>query len=342
MGNCLEISPRFGYLKMLFTINRKTYNDNYYIMAIAYNLSYFNGKKVWDYKTDQGIDDPTAITYRFRISWEESDNGVELAEKLDHFAQQAGADQVPAIVIGIWDHEGGGSDSTAQKLIELAPKLPALRHIFFGDISYEENEMSWICNTDLAPLLHAYPNLESFTVRGASRLAFVDLKHEGLKKLRIQTGGMSMNQVRQVIGSSLPNLEHLEFWLGSDNYGWDGTVEDVKELFDLPQFPKLTTLGICNSIIADDIAIALGNAPILKQLKELAFFNGLLSDPGAKALAANPHLGSLEKLDLHYHFISSEVQKELKSAMRALKVKVDLKKAQYESDPEDRYIRVSE
>ncbi|HHG83539.1 MAG TPA: hypothetical protein ENJ82_02220 [Bacteroidetes bacterium] len=308
-------------------------------MTIAYNLSYFNGKKVYDYNIGDGISDPLAITYRFRVEYDEETSQIE---KIADFAKQAGADQVPALVIGNWDSEGGSSYETINMLIELKDKFPALRHIFFGDISYEESEMSWIQNGNITPLLNAYPELESLTVRGAAGLSFTDLKHEKLKKLRIQTGGLGMGTIREVIGSHLPALEHLEFWLGSDNYGWDGTVEDVKILFDLPQFPNLHNLGICNSIIADEIAVALGDAPILKQIKELGMFNGAMSDVGAKALATNPHLEPLDKLDLHYHYISSAGQKELKAALKALKVKVDLKKGQGETDPEDRYIRVSE
>ena len=311
-------------------------------MAIGYNLTYYGGKKIRDYKPDDAEFDPSSFTYRFRISWRDED-GPSVPEKIVDFAGKPNAGQAEALVIGNYDSDGGDCTAAMNALIEHKDALPGLKHLFFGDIVYEENEMSWINNANMAPLLHAFPALETFGVRGANGLGFAGLSHQNLKKLTVQTGGLGMGQIREVLAAELPALEHLELWLGSDSYGWDGTAEDLRELFNLPQFPNLKYLGLCNSEIADEIAAILGDPPIFGQIETFSLHNGNISDAGAKALIANPALSRLKKLDLHHHYISYEVQTELKAALKAAKVKVDLKKAQGAvTDPDERYIKVSE
>jgi hypothetical protein len=311
-------------------------------MAIGYNLTYYGGKKTHDYNPGGEAPDPSSFTYRFRTSYRD-ESSVTVAEKIADFARQEGAAAAETLVIGNYDSEGGDCTPAMNALIENKAMFPNLKTLFFGDISYEENEMSWINNSNMTPLLDAFPNLETFGIRGANGLGFAALKHVNLKKLTIQTGGLDLATIKQVLAAELPALEHLEIWLGSANYGWDGTAEDLKIMLDLPQFPNLKYLGLCNSEIADDIAAVLGDAPIFSQIEELSLHNGNMSDEGARALIANPALSRLRKIDLHHHYISYEVQKELTEAMKAHKVKVDLKKGQgAESDPDERYIKVSE
>lgn len=311
-------------------------------MAIGYNLTYYGGKKILDYNPGDGTPDPSSHTYRFRTSWRDESN-LTVADKIADYAKQSSAADTRALVVGNYDSEGGDCTGAMNALIESRDVLSGLKMLFMGDISYEENEMSWINNANMTPLLDAFPDLETFGVRGANGLGFSGLKHANLKKLTIQTGGLGMATIRELLTAELPLLEHLEIWLGSSNYGWDGTAEDLKIMLDLPQFPNLKYLGLCNSEIADEIAAVLGDAPIFGQIEELSLHNGNISDEGAKALMANPALSQLKKIDLHFHYISYEVQTELTKAMKAHKVKVDLKKGNgYEEDPEERYIKVSE
>jgi hypothetical protein len=55
--------------------------------------------------------------------------------------------------------------------------LTNLRAIFLGDITYEENEISWIEQSDVSPLLRAYPALEVSRVRGGNSLEFSKIKN---------------------------------------------------------------------------------------------------------------------------------------------------------------------
>ncbi len=48
----------------------------------------------------------------------------------------------------------------------------ALRAVFIGDLEMEEAEISWIEQSDVTPVLEAYPLLEEFGVRGGAGLRF--------------------------------------------------------------------------------------------------------------------------------------------------------------------------
>jgi hypothetical protein len=210
--------------------------------------------------------------------------------------------------------------------------------LFIGDITYEEYEISWINQCDLSGLLKAYPALEYLRVRGGNELSLgKSLRHEGLRYLIIESGGLPPGVVAEVVHADLPNLQHLELWLGSDNYGFDSTVSDFDVILKGSSFPKLRYLGLRDSVIADDLANALSTAPIVHQLEVLDLSMGTLGDDGAKALMQSAAIGKLKLLDLHHHYISAGVAAELKK----LSISVNLDE-QKEEEEGDRYIQVAE
>ena len=137
--------------------------------------------------------------------------------------------------------------------------------------------------------------------------------------------------------SELPELQTLELWLGDDNYGWEGTADDVKPLLHNPHFSKIKYLGLRNSMIADDVATILANAEFIEQLEVLDLSMGTLGDVGAQALLDSNYISGLKLLDLHYHYVSDELQAKLK----ALPIQVDLSDPQ-EEDDYGRFVSVSE
>ncbi len=46
---------------------------------------------------------------------------------------------------------------------------------------------------------------------------------DSLVALTIESGGLPAAVVREVASAHLPALEHLELWLGEENYGGDAT-----------------------------------------------------------------------------------------------------------------------
>ena len=121
----------------------------------------------------------------------------------------------------------------------------------------------------MTPLLEAYPKLEHFQVRGGNGLELGAFRHDTLRALVIESGGLDAEVVRQVCAAQAPALEHLELWLGDPNYGATTTVADLGPLLSGALFPRLTSLALRDSELADPIAAALAASPPLRRLQTL-------------------------------------------------------------------------
>jgi predicted DNA-binding WGR domain protein len=293
-------------------------------------------------KKDPAAGAPTVI-YRLALTYLDEDAQKSLSDVLAAFLADPAAATAPGLVIGHW----GGVDSVdrssapiIEALVAARDRLPNLKHLFLGDVVTEENEVSWIEQSDVSPLLEAYPRLEELRVRGSNGLSFGALKHKKLKTLAVECGGLPVRLLREIGAAKLPALEHLELWLGEEGYGWDGTVEDLKPILLGKLFPKLRYLGLRDSAIANDVAAAVAKAPVLKKVRVLDLSLGNLGDEGAEALLASPDLAKLEKLDIHHHFVSDAVVARLK----ALGIEVDAgeRMKPWDFDPDYRYIAVGE
>jgi hypothetical protein len=304
-------------------------------MGIYQHAEKFVGKPVVEYTTEIGIAYPIEIIYRLSVEYESEHSILDL---LAHFTEHPNASQVPGLIIGMWDYDES-SQAVVEFLTNASQKLPSLSALFLGDITGDENEISWIQQCNLSPLLNVYPQLEYPRVRGNDGLSFGDIKHDRLKTLIVETGGLSVERVREVCQSQLPQLEHLELWLGDENYSGDATVADLAPILTGSLFPKLKYLGLRDSCKADSVATAIANAPILGKIKVLDLSLGNLGDVGAAALLASPFINQLEKLDLNHHYISES----LRSEFEKLGIEVDLSDEQQADDDEEyRYIAVSE
>jgi hypothetical protein len=304
-------------------------------MAIYENIEHFAGKSVENYDPAIGIADPIGKIYRLRTDYYSK---VEITDLISTFLEDPRVSEILGIVIGGWENAfETSSQDIVEALVAARGKLPDLKAIFLGEMTCEECEISWILQSDVSPLLAAYPQLEHFRVRGNEGLSLGALRHEKLQSLVVETGGLNPNVVRQVCQSQLLALEHLELWLGSPEYGGDTTIDDLQPILSGQLFPKLRYLGLRDSEIADDIAIAIANAPILDRIEVLDLSLGTLGDVGAEALLASPAVAKLDKLDLHHHFISEEVVARLVG----IGIEVDVSDLQ-EEEGYGRYVSVSE
>lgn len=289
--------------------------------------------------SEKGISDYANTIYRIALDW---DAEADFPTLFSRFMSNPASAQTPALIIGQYhgDDPEQGSEPVVESLVSAQAKLPNLRGIFIGDIISEENEISWINQSDISPLLAAYPDLEHLRLRGTGGLSFGgQLVHQNLKSLTIETGGLPPELFEEVLASQLPALELLELWLGTPEYGGDITAQNLQSLLSGKLFPTLKHLGLRDSQIADEIASALASAPILSRLNSLDLSLGILGDEGGKALLANPLLKSLKKLDLHRHFLSKQVMDALKREFA--NVNVDDPQGD-DTDKEDRYVAVSE
>jgi hypothetical protein len=220
--------------------------------------------------------------------------------------------------------------------------LPNLRAIFLGEMISEECEISWINHEDVSPLLAVYPALEHLRIRGGSGLRFGGAaRHQKLKSLTIETGGLDRGIFNEVINGDFPALEHLELWLGSDGYGGNVTIADLRPLLSGQLFPRLRYLGLRDAENIDEIAGVIGAAPILERILTLDLSLGNLSDEGGRALLGSDRLKRLRTLDLHHHYLSDEVMEELKAEYPNADLS-DQKQSDEDGDETYRYIAVSE
>ncbi|MDW6058773.1 STM4015 family protein [Streptomyces sp. FXJ1.4098] len=319
---------------------------------ISEYLETFAGLPVTDF-AECGTDLPPADAVAWRLA-SDFDEERTFEQLWREFLETVPADRIRAIVIGGW--WGDGEYESVQPVLDLltesAGRLPALRSLFIGDVTAEQCELSWLQMADVSPVVEAYPLLEEFVARGCGYrgddggLAFSPVRHERLRTLRFESGGLPASIVRAVCDSELPRLEHLALWLGVDHYGGDATIADLAPLLAGGRFPELRHLGLQNSEIQDEIATAVAAAPIVAQLASLDLSMGILTDAGAEALLEGQPLTHLKALDLHHNFFSEAMEQRLRDALEPSGVQLDLSEKGDEDDDGEgevwRYTAVAE
>ena len=295
------------------------------------NAVTFAGYPVVEWSNKKEIlqdDKPVAVA--IRSGWDENDQKSAWVDKFNTLLVHPRVHEIPALVIGMWHY-----DQTVRYIVDTlvanSAKLTGLKALFVGDITPEENEISWIKQDDLSSLWEAFPNLEYLTIRGGTDLQLGQIKLHKLKVLRIETGGMSSEVVKSVGEADFPELESLTLWLGTANYGGTVKIADLEPFYTCAKMPKLTYLGLCDSEIADAIAEFMATAPVLERLDVLDMSLGTLTDEGALALLTSPYVHKLRKLDLHHHFCSDAMVNKLKE-LEQEGVQVDTSEVQRERD----------
>ncbi|QEL17964.1 STM4015 family protein [Limnoglobus roseus] len=303
-------------------------------MTISSHYDTFAGRPVREYAPSSP--GPAGCVYRLTLGY---DDWPTFPELLDRFLADHGGPTLTALVVGAWESDDmlESSAEIVEALIGAKDRMPNLTALFFGDITCEECEMSWIQHGDVSPLLPAFPKLEQFRIRGTTGLTFGKLSHPNLRWLAIESGGLSEDVLGEVWTADLPRLEHLELWLGDDGYGGIDTVDPLAPLLSGKLFPKVKQLGLRNSCIANAVAQAIVASPLLARLEVLDLSLGNVDDVGAEALLASPGVAKLRHLDLHHNYISDAMAERLQQ----LGVQVDLSDRE-EADEDDRYVTVSE
>ncbi|GAA2205929.1 hypothetical protein GCM10009850_013870 [Nonomuraea monospora] len=303
-------------------------------------LQTYAGLPVASTPLDEEEPPPDAGAVAWRLSANEGDEFEEISESFDWFFDNVDTEKVKAIVIGEWeDCYDTDSAPIVARLAEHADRLPELRSLFLGAMTWEQSEISWIQQCDVTPLLRAYPKLERLEVRGGSGLAFPPVRHDALRVLRCETGGLPGEVVRGVGRSDLPALEHLELWFGVEDYGGDAAVNDCADILSGDRLPALRYLGLQNCPFADELAAAVAAAPVVARLEALSLSMGSIGDEGAEALLSGQPLTHLRRLDLHHHYLSEAMAERLRAALPGVDVRLDDRRSREE---DWRYVTVSE
>ncbi|WP_330174274.1 STM4015 family protein [Streptomyces sp. NBC_01498] len=315
-------------------------------MSYAHHVEQFHGLPAYNFPP---YADPAALPPADAVAWRFEREPYDFEEDADvcwkRFTESVEMEKVRAMIFGQpwYDGDGGMSDDG---LIQLAPRLTALEALFLGDLEDEQAMISTIYQSDLAPLLAAFPHLKELAIRGGEGLDFPVSGHDELRVLRVESGGLPPHAAEHIAAARLPSLERLELWLGDENYGGGVTVEQLAPLFAGEGKPALRHLGLQNSFIQDELAVALGAATVVPQLTSLSLSMGTLSDDGAEALLQGQPLTHLHELDLSFHFLSHAMMLRLWTALEPAGVRVNLT-VRHQAEPDDwdedgRYIAASE
>ncbi|MEG1325427.1 MAG: STM4015 family protein, partial [Janthinobacterium sp.] len=258
-------------------------------MTISDSTTTFHNKKVVQYDPDLPFDASPGIVYRLSLEY---DDKRKMDELIAGFLAKADKGALEALIIGMWgDPYESGADEVMAALIAHAAELPNLRALFIGDMTYEECEISWIVQGSYKPLLDAFPLLQELRIRGGNELVIEPFAHQHLRRFTIEAGGLDQKIAEALAQSSMPQLEHLELWLGTDDYGFSGDVDLYRKVLAQLTVPTLRYLGLRDAEIADDLAVWLAEEPLVAQLDTLDLSLGTIGDLGAVAVLNHTQLG---------------------------------------------------
>lgn len=304
------------------------------------HLEKFANRQIVEFDSEVGITNPKNIAYKILSNY---DSTASITEKLTSFLQDSQVNKLEALVIGEWGEScSDDSSEIVNALVDAKDKLSNLKAIFIGDIESMECEISWIRQSDISPILRAYPKLEILQVRGGEGLQFSSpVRHNKLQALIVETGGLSSETVTQICNMNLPELEHLELWFGTEEYGGDCLIENVKPIINDLIFPNLNYLGLCNSEFSDDIAEAIVKSPLLETISVLDLSLGNLTDKGTEYLVNCAAVNDIDILILTDNYLSKEMVIKL-SKLDCQVFANYQEEAEYYDDEEYRYCSVTE
>ncbi|MEU0491013.1 STM4015 family protein [Nocardiopsis sp. NPDC006139] len=287
---------------------------------------------------------PEAYAWRLRDSegWEPRE-GEFVTRYYERFCSEVPPEKVSALVVGNYEEtmDMDEPELIRDALLACAPRWTGLRSLFYADLTYEEYEASWFTHGDLSAIPAAFPRLERLTIRGTGELSLPVEEHRSLRSLGLQGGGLPAALVEQVLASRYPALEHLDLWLGIENYGGDTTPRVLAPLLNGEVHAGVRSLGLRNAEDTDLWVRTMADAPVLERLEALDFSMGTLTDEGAQILLDVPGFRGLSRLDLHHHYMSEEMEARVVEAFTAAGVRVDASE-RFKGSKDDIYPSVTE
>lgn len=268
---------------------------------------------------------------KYAYDWEDYEDGAKDAKTMiAEILEDPELAELDSLTIGCWGESWDNSvQSIIDGIVENKDKFANIKTLFIGDMDFEECEVSWIEQGNYAELWAAMPQLESLTIKGSTNLSLGEIEHANLKELQIICGGLPKSVLQSIGEAKLPELEKLSLYIGVENYGFDGGIEDIKEMLEKSDFPKLELLGIQDSEIQDEVAEVVCASKYMSQVEALDLSYGTLTDKGGEILLkALPQYENIEYVNLEFHYMSEEMMDKLE----ALDIEINLEDPQEEDE----------
>ena len=239
---------------------------------------------------------------KYALSYDEAEEGVNL---MDRILKDKKLPSLRQITIGCWGYDGEDCSAIADGIVANKEKFAHLEGLFWGDMDSEEQEISWIEQVDLGPVLDVMPLLNNLKIKGTNNLSIGKKPRPNLKSLEIISGGLPDSVVEDILGSDLSNLEKLVLYVGVEDYGFEGDLAVFKPLFSKDRFPKLKWLGIVDAEEQDAVVEMFLESDILPQLETMDISAGVLTDKGAQLLLDHvDKISHLKFINMKYNYLS--------------------------------------
>ena len=247
------------------------------------------------------------------------------------------------IIIGCWGAVGLESvqpliDGIVEsEIVKNQGKFSHVKTLFMGDIDRDDGEPSWIIQGDYSKFWKAMPALEMFGIKGSQGLELGNIVHENLREFDIVSAGLGKNVIESIRDAKLPLLERLTLYIGVEDSGFTGDIDDIKDMIDKSDFPNLKHIGLENSAIQDEITQILFASKYINQVESISIANGTLTDKGGQIILDNlKKYPNIKELDLHYNYLSDDMREKLEKLAEECNVEIDVYDADaYELDEFD-------
>jgi hypothetical protein len=166
--------------------------------------------------------------------------------------------------------------------------IQRLRALHIGEVSYQTCEMSWMSHCDkFGSLIHSLP-INYFVSCGAGLVSLKNGISTQLISLVLVTGGINRDLLHSLFTEVyLPNLAHLELWLGQisrSSFSRNAMYKLMKETLlseeETGFFPRLRYLGLRNSQHINALAKLIPYAAITQRIRTLDMSHGMLNEHG--------------------------------------------------------------
>ena len=289
------------------------------------SIEELTGRPVEDYSPLYSPVEMTSIVYRVGTSrYETRGPGHGLEALFEAFGEEPEIEEVTALVIGSWNGQEPSADrvNPALCLWRLRERMPRLSCLYIGDVDSDEEELSWIEQTQWGPALNAFPDLDEVTIKGGAGLRLSKLDLPYLESLTLIATELSNEVLEDVMRAKLPALSHLELWLGdTQNQAASDPVyalDTLRPCFARTQqgrllFPRLRSLGLRNCGWINELLVETAGEPLWGALESLDLSMGTLTEEGLEALLGND-LSGLKRLDVSATYIEDlELLEQLES-----------------------------
>lgn len=241
-----------------------------------------------------------------RIDYEAAEQGVDAQVVLRSLVRHPSSKFIQEIILGyIYSDEVNYQDAI-DVLIEAGQRL-SVKSLFIGDFAMvDDTEVSWSHLGNCAQLWPLYPNLEKVILQSGS-MTLGNIRLPALKSFEVRTGGLDRHCIESINKAHWPKIESLTIWFGAEDYGSEGSIDDLQDIFSGKNLTHLTHLGLMNCEFTDQICEAIGQTTIAKQLQTLDLSKGTMTDEGAHALARHKDVFSnLRQLNIDSNYLSNE------------------------------------